>query len=87
MYMGDVLRLPVKMAAYSILQKGILIITLQITIRYADKCRVRLTLHIILMTNTYCPAAGCYDAVEAHKKISPVDGLSMLNNTYVIADF
>ena len=29
----------------------------------------------LMMTNRYCQAVGCYDAVEAHKKYSPVDGL------------
>lgn len=29
----------------------------------------------LMMTNKYCQAVGCYDAVEAHKKFSPVDGL------------
>jgi site-specific recombinase XerD len=27
----------------------------------------------LMMTNRYCQAVGCYDAVEAHKKFSPVD--------------
>jgi site-specific recombinase XerD len=29
----------------------------------------------LMMTNRYCQAVGCYDAVEAHKRYSPVDGL------------
>jgi site-specific recombinase XerD len=29
----------------------------------------------LMMTNRYCQAVGCYDAVEAHKRFSPVDGL------------
>jgi integrase/recombinase XerC len=29
----------------------------------------------LMMTNRYCQAVGCYDAIEAHKKYSPVDGL------------
>jgi len=29
----------------------------------------------LIMTNRYCQAVGCYDAVEAHKRFSPVDGL------------
>ena len=28
-----------------------------------------------MMTNRYCQAVGCYDAIEAHKRYSPVDGL------------
>ena len=28
-----------------------------------------------MMTNRYCQAVGCYDAVEAHKRFSPVDGM------------
>jgi site-specific recombinase XerD len=27
----------------------------------------------LMMTNRYCQAVVCYDAVEAHKKFSPVD--------------
>jgi len=27
----------------------------------------------LMMTNRYCQAVGCYDAVEAHKLYSPVD--------------
>ena len=27
----------------------------------------------LTMTNRYCQAVGCYDAVEAHKRFSPVD--------------
>ena len=38
--------------------------------------RQRLLGHITLtMTNRYCQAVGCYDAVEAHKRYSPVDNL------------
>ena len=29
----------------------------------------------LMMTNRYCQAVGCYDAVEAHKSYSPVDRL------------
>ncbi|MFC2023995.1 tyrosine-type recombinase/integrase [Chloroflexota bacterium] len=29
----------------------------------------------LMMTNRYCQAVGCYDAIEAHKRYSPVDGL------------
>ncbi len=29
----------------------------------------------LMMTNRYCQAVGCYDAVESHKKYSPVDRL------------
>ena len=29
----------------------------------------------LMMTNRYCQAVGCYDAVEAHKQYSPVDRL------------
>ena len=29
----------------------------------------------LMMTNRYCQAVGCYDAVEAHKKYSPIDCL------------
>jgi len=29
----------------------------------------------LMMTNRYCQAVGCYDAVEAHKRFSPVDRL------------
>jgi len=29
----------------------------------------------LMMTNRYCQAVGCYDAIEAHKRFSPVDGL------------
>ena len=29
----------------------------------------------LMMTNSYCQAVGCYDAIEAHKRYSPVDGL------------
>ncbi len=28
-----------------------------------------------MMTNRYCQAVGCYDAVESHRKYSPVDSL------------
>ena len=27
------------------------------------------------MTNRYCQAVGCYDAVEAHKLYSPMDNI------------
>jgi integrase/recombinase XerC len=30
----------------------------------------------LMMTNRYCQAVGCYDAIEAHKRYSPVDGLT-----------
>jgi site-specific recombinase XerD len=33
----------------------------------------------LMMTNRYCQAVGCYDAIEAHKKYSPVDGLTNWN--------
>lgn len=29
----------------------------------------------LMMTNRYCQAVGCYDAVEAHKTFSPVDNI------------
>jgi site-specific recombinase XerD len=29
----------------------------------------------LMMTNRYCQAVGCYDAIEAHKRYSPVDML------------
>ena len=29
----------------------------------------------LMMTNRYCQAVGCYDAIEAHKRYSPVDNL------------
>ena len=29
----------------------------------------------LMMTNRYCHAVGCYDAVEAHKRFSPVDNI------------
>jgi integrase/recombinase XerC len=29
----------------------------------------------LMMTNRYCQAVGCYDAIEAHKRYSPVDAL------------
>lgn len=29
----------------------------------------------LTMTNKYCQAVGCYDAVEAHKRFSPMDRL------------
>ena len=32
----------------------------------------------LMMTNRYCQAVGCYDAIEAHKRYSPVDGLTIL---------
>ena len=32
-------------------------------------------LMILMMTNGYCQAVGCYDAIEAHKRYSPVDGV------------
>jgi len=28
---------------------------------------------MLMMTNRYCQAVGCYDAVEAHKRFSSVD--------------
>ena len=31
----------------------------------------------LMMTNRYCQAVGCYDAVESHKHYSPVDRLTM----------
>jgi integrase len=27
----------------------------------------------LMMTNRYCQAVGCYDAIESHKRYSPVD--------------
>ena len=27
----------------------------------------------LMMTNRYCPAVGCYDAVEAHKRYNRVN--------------
>jgi len=30
----------------------------------------------LMMTNRYCQAVGCYDAVEAHKRFSPGDRLT-----------
>jgi site-specific recombinase XerD len=30
----------------------------------------------LMMTNRYCQAVGCEDAIESHKKFSPVDGLN-----------
>jgi site-specific recombinase XerD len=30
----------------------------------------------LTITNRYCQAVGCYDAVEAHKRYSPVDNFS-----------
>jgi site-specific recombinase XerD len=30
----------------------------------------------LMMTNRYCQAVGCYDAVESHKKYSPIDRLA-----------
>jgi site-specific recombinase XerD len=29
----------------------------------------------LMMTNRYCQAVGCYDAIEAHKRYSPVDNM------------
>jgi len=29
----------------------------------------------LMMTNRYCRAVGCYDAVEARKRFSPVDNI------------
>jgi len=29
----------------------------------------------LIMTNRYCQAVGCYDAIESHKRYSPVDRL------------
>jgi integrase/recombinase XerC len=29
----------------------------------------------LMMTNRYCQAVGCYDAIESHKKYSPVDNM------------
>jgi len=29
----------------------------------------------LMMTNRYCQAVGCYDAVESHKKFGPVDNI------------
>ena len=29
----------------------------------------------LMMTNRYCQAVGCYDAIESHKKYGPVDRL------------
>ncbi len=29
----------------------------------------------LMMTNRYCQAVGCYDAIEAHKRYSPGDNL------------
>jgi len=34
----------------------------------------------LMMTNRYCQAVGCYDAVEAHKQYSPVDRLGKQTN-------
>jgi len=31
----------------------------------------------LMMTNRYCQAVGCYDAVEAHKTYSPIDRLQI----------
>ena len=31
----------------------------------------------LMMTNRCCQAVGCYDAVESHKKFSPVDNIKM----------
>ncbi|MFC1956918.1 tyrosine recombinase XerC [Chloroflexota bacterium] len=30
----------------------------------------------LMMTNRYCQAVGCYDAIEAHKRYSPGDSIS-----------
>ena len=35
----------------------------------------RLLGHTTFMMNRYCQAVGCYDAIEAHVKYSPVYGL------------
>ena len=32
----------------------------------------------LMMTNRYCQAVGCYDAIESHKKYSPVDNLGRM---------
>ena len=41
----------------------------------------------LMMTNRYCQAVGCYDAVEAHKRFSPMDNLgfkkSVLSLTFL----
>ena len=29
----------------------------------------------LMMTNRYCQAVGCYDAIECHNRYSPVDRL------------
>ena len=29
----------------------------------------------LMMTNRYCQGVGCYDAIESHKRYSPVDRL------------
>ncbi len=29
----------------------------------------------LMMTNRYCQAVGCYDAIESHKLYSPVDNM------------
>ena len=29
----------------------------------------------LMMTNRYCQAVGCYDAIESHKRYGPVDRL------------
>ena len=29
----------------------------------------------LMMTNRYCQAVGCYDAIEAHKRYSQADNL------------
>jgi len=31
----------------------------------------------LMMTNRYCQAVGCLDAVEAHKRYSPVDRIKI----------
>jgi len=33
----------------------------------------------LMMTNRYCQAVGCYDAVEAHRQYSPIDNLNRNN--------
>ena len=30
-----------------------------------------------MMTNRYCQAVGYHDAVESHKRFSPVDGIRL----------
>ena len=36
----------------------------------------------LMMTNGYCQAVGCYDAVESHKKYSPVDRMTDQEDKY-----